>query len=298
MKQLIRFIEKSTAFDNRAKLRAILFLNKLKPSTYIQLRIGKNLHDKHEFEKLLKSNKILFKVSKAKGYEEIVRMKKNAAVWKLQGTWYGYDLFQNKQEKQKFGQYVSYVKKLDHEKADTLAGQLYGYPACCIKQFIQEHDAKKLARKYSYYQFYKRLHDSDKAFPFLQHTPCKKTCKRSTALNKKYNAAVKKSAPAFYKEYVKKKNHRAQVIVDTESDITFKGISVWKKKDGHDYSLVTKKPIKGRHYLISWLTKRAYTRGTILSGTITMQYNYATFKATRKSGTIKNFHHERRFTRL
>ena len=46
-RQLLRFIESSNAFDNNAKLKALLFVTGVKPNTYIHLRIEKNLHDKH-----------------------------------------------------------------------------------------------------------------------------------------------------------------------------------------------------------------------------------------------------------
>ncbi len=290
-RHLIRFIEDSTAFDNNSKLKATLFTAGVKPNTFVHLRIKKNLHDKHEFERLLKLNKIIFEVSRAKGFEEISSIKGNTAVWKMMGTWYGYDLFRSKKDKANFGKYVSFVKKLQHDKADKLAGTIYGYPDCCIQNFIDEHDAKKLAKKYSYYQYYKKLHDADVAFPFISHTPCSPKCKRTAVLNKKYANAIKKSVPQFYKQYSKKRTYKAPVIVDLESDI-----GVWKKKDGYDYSLITKKPIERKYYMISWLTKPKFKRGTILDASITIQYDYALVKLKKKIGEIKNFYHKRHFT--
>ncbi len=292
-RHLLRFIETSKAFDNNSKLKAILFVSGVKPNTYIHLRITDNVDDKHEFERLLKLNKIVFNVSRPKGFEEISSIQKNAAVWKMKGIWHGYDLFRNKQAKKNFERYVSLVKKQKHDTADKLAGKIYGYPACCIKKFISEHDPKVLSKKYTYYQYYKQMHDSDNAFPFISHTPCSPKCKKSVSLNKKYSAAAKKLAPQFYKQYTKKRTYSTPVIVDIDNDL-----GVWKKKNGHDYVLITKKPIEGKYYEISWLAKPAFKRGTVLDANITLHCDYATVVVKKKIGELKNFHHERKFTKI
>jgi len=290
-RHLLRFIESSQAFDNNSKLKALLFVAGVKPNTFVHVRIQKNIHDKHEFERLLKLNNIAFSASKAKGFEEISSIRGNAVVWKLRGTWYGYDLFRNEKEKKKFARYVSLVKQQKHDQADKLAGSIYGYPACCVKKFIAEHDQRQLPKKYSYYQYYKRLHDSDVAFPFISHMPCRVDCSKTKALNRKYAAAIKKWAPKFHQEYAKKRTYKMQVIVDLES-----GTDVWKKKNGHDYSLIAKKPVEKKHYLISWLTKAAFKRGVVLDATVSLRYDYATVRVNKKTGMLKNFHHERKFT--
>ncbi len=292
-RHLLRFIETSKAFDNSAKLKAILFVSGAKPNTYVHLRVQKNIDDKHEFERLLKLNHILFNASRAKGFEEIAKIQGNTAVWKMKGIWYGYDLFRNKQAKKNFERYVSLIRKQKHAAADKLAGKIYGYPICCIKKFIAEHDPRVLPRKYGYYQYYKRLHDSDKAFPFISHTPCHLQCKKSAAQNRKYSAAIKKYAPQFHKKYAQKKNYYIPVIVDIES-----GADIWKKRDGHDYVLIAKKPINGRYYEISWLSKGKFPRGTVLDARVTMQYDYAIVKINKKLGHLANFHHERKFIKL
>ena len=292
-RHLLRLIETSKAFDNNSKLKAILLVSGAKPNTYIHLRITNNIDDKHEFERLLRLNKIPFSVSRAKGYEEISAIRGNAAIWKMKGMWYGYDLFRNKQAKKNFEKYVSLIKQQKHDTADKLAGKIYGYPECCIKKFISEHDTKALLKKYSYYQYYKRLHDSDMSFPFISHTPCSPKCKYSAALNKKYADAVRKWAPKFYKQYAKKQTYSTPVIVDIDNDL-----GVWKKKDGHDYVLITKKPLEGRYYEISWLTKPAFKRGTVLDAAVTLHYDYAAVTVKKKAGELKNFHHERKFTKL
>jgi len=293
-RQLIRFIENSKAFDNNSKLKAILFASEEKPNTFAHTRITDNLHDKHEFEKLLKLNKIVFDASNAKGFEEITGIKDNAVIWKMAGIWYGYDLFRNSKEKKRFDKYVSLIKKQKHAEADKLAGAIYGYPSCCVKKFIEEHDPNVLSKKYTYYNYYKRLHNSDKAFPFISHMPCSPSCKKTAALNKKYAAAINKWAPKFYKAYSKKRSYSVPVIVDLEADIA----PGWRNKDGHEYAIVTKEPIEGRYYEISWLSKPAFKRGTLLEAGITIQYDYADVKIKKKLGQLKNFHHERKFSRL
>lgn len=291
-KRLIQFIEKSKAFDNNSKLKLIEFAAGVKPSTYIRLRIQKNLHDKHEFEDLLKANNILFEVGKPKGFEEITAIKGNSAVWKFVGTWYGYDLFRAKEYNAKFLEYKVLLRQGKHDMADKLAGVIYGYPDCCTEAFIREHNKTELAKRYSAYQYYKRLHDSDKKFPFISHTPCSLACKQTKRLNTKYAGSVKRNAPEFYKKYAKKRNYRLPLIIDMEStDVK------WKKQDGHDYMLITKKPVEGKYLLISWLTRGKYKRGTIIDATIKLQYDYATVDVHKKTGYLKNFHHERKFTK-
>lgn len=288
-KRLLQFVEQSTAFDNNSKLKMLLLISGTKPSTFIHLRIQKNLHDKHEFEELLKQNGIIFDASRPKGYEEIQKIEGTAIKWKFNGTWYGYDLFKNKQYNQRFLEYVTLLRQKKHELADKMAGKLYGYPDCCIQRFINENHKKKPIKK-TYYEYYKDLHDSDKAFPYISHTPCSSKCKQTKKLNKMYEKAIKKTSKKFNKEYSAKKTYQMQVIIDIENEIS----GVWKQKNGHDYILITQKPINEKYYLISWLTKAQFKRGTILHAQITIQYDYATIKIIKKTGEIKNLHHERK----
>ncbi len=294
-KALIKFIETSPAFNKTDKLKLILFLSGLKPATYVHLKIAKNLHDKHDFEKLLKRCNVLFKTSRAKGYEEIVKVSGNKALWNFEGTWYGYDLFKGAKEKRQFETYINLVKSQKHKQADLIAGKLYGYPSCCIKNFISEHDARNIAKKYKYYEFYKKLHDSDKAFPFIIHTPCSTKCRSSASLNMKFKETIKKSSLRFYKEYTKKNKLRLQAVIDIENDLFFKGKSVWPVKDGHDYILISKKPINKKYYLISWLTKETLPRGTIIEADVMLQCDYGKVSKIKEKGFVKNFHHERKF---
>ena len=303
-KKLIKFIETAKCFDNNAKLKLILFAAGIKPNTFIALRVYPfNLEDKEHFERHLKEAGIIFEVSRGKAFEEINKVSKNSVVWKLAGTWYGYDIFKDKKSQQDFHKYVSLVRKQNHPAADRLAGRIYGYPKCCIETFIKEHDHKYIAKKYSYYEFYKRLHYSDKAFPFISHTPCSSKCAASKKLNKRYADAVKKHAPVFWKAYTKERAYKIPLIVDVENDLMSEpllegGKTVWPIKDGHDYLFITKKPIEGKHLLISHLTKKAYERGTIVDAIVTRRYDYAEVEIKRVIDVIRDLHHRRKFVVL
>lgn len=289
MKELLQFVQKAECFDNNDRLKLILFLSGVKPSTFIHLRAAsKNLHDKHEFEDMLRKNKIIFVVSRAKGFEEIATVKGNAVAWRMKGTWYGYDLFRNKEFKTKFERYISLVKQQKHDQADRMAGIIYGYPSCCIEAFIKQH---KTAVP-SYYSYYKRLQDSDRAFPFIAHTPCSPKCKSTAALNKIYENRIKKLAPLFYKKFAQKRTYKTKLIVDTENEIKA------RKKDGHYYVVVTQKPIEGYYYLFNVLSRQKYPRGTILDAIVALQYDYAAIKIKKPIAKIQGFHHERKFTKL
>lgn len=292
-KQFLRFIERSKAFDNTAKLKLILFLSRQKPSTYIQLKITDNTHDKHTFENFLRKNKKLFQASKAKGFEQIKGVIGNKVIWGFDGIWHGYDLFHDEAFESAFNTYVRFVKEQRHDEADELGSQLYGYPSCCMKAFKEGHNLKKLGKKYSYYSYYKMLHDFDKKFPFITHTPCSLKCRETIKINNANKKTVKQLTPLFYKEFSSKKTYRVPAIVDTENDI-----GAWKKKNAHDYLLITRQPISGHFYLLSWLTKKTYPRGTMLDVSITVQYDFATIKVNQEIGKLTGLHHERKFTRL
>jgi hypothetical protein len=289
MKELLQFVQKAECFDNNDRLKLVLFLSGVKPSTFIHLRItSKNLHDKHEFEDLLRKKRILFEVSRAKGFEEITAVKGNAAVWRLKGQWYGYDLFRNKEFRDKFSKYVSLVKQQKHDQADRTAGIIYGYPTCCIDAFIKQHKTTAA----SYYAYYKKLQDCDRKFPFVAHTPCSQKCKSTEALNRIYEGRVKNLTPEFYKKFAKKRTYKAKLIVDSENEIKA------KKKDGHYYVVATQRPVEGHYYLFNVLSRKKYPRGTMLDATITLQYDYAIITVKKETGKIKGFHHERKFAKL
>jgi len=296
---LIKFVENAKCFDNNSKLKLLLFLSGVKPNTYITLRItSENLDDQIDFEKYLKKLDIIHNVSRAKGFEEIKKIKNNIAFWKIKGVWFGYDLFKNEKSQKDFKKYKKLLKEHKHKQADFLAGKIYDYPKCCINSFIKEQDEKYLAKKYSYCSFYKRLHENDVNFPFVQHTPCTPKCKPSQRLNKRYSEALKKISPKFFREFTKTKKYTTDIIVDDMNDVTDKkGKSIWPEKDCFDYVVITKDKINGRHYLISWLSNKFFDEGTVLSADVVMKYDYAKIKVKKVKKVFDGFFHERHFVK-
>ncbi len=290
---LIDFAVISKGFDFVDKIKLILFAAKAKPNTYIILKINpKNLGEKYQFEHTLKKSKVIFSASRQKGYEEIKNIKGNSINWEMAGIWVGYDLFGSKKDKKDFLKYKKLLKRHQDVWAHRLAGKLYGYPKCCVEKYIKEMPGY-IKKNYSYYEFYKRLHEDDWRFPFVFHMPCSSKCRATIALNKKNSNVVKKHALKLWQEYRKKKVFDSDMIVDEESDILANGKTIWPEKDGHDYSVILKKPYKGKYYLISYLSKKFYERGTVLSGKVTMQYHYARISVKKTKGIIKGLHHER-----
>lgn len=299
---LIDLVEKSDCFEPVDKLKLILFATKAKPATFVPLKISpKNIGDKFHFERHLKEKNIFFSVDSPKSFEEIVKIKENKIVWSLKGTWYGYDLFRDKQHKKMFRQYVSMVRKHRQDRADIIAGKLYGYPACCIKQYVKENNPDWIKRKYSYYGYYKRLHDSERNFPFIVHTPCSPKCSASRKLNTRYRNIIKKRAPKFYKEFSRKKSFKSDFIVEGENNFLFgvNALPLWVHKDGHEYNLVARKKYNDHHYMFSFLSRdREYVKGAVLSGSAAIQYNYADIKISRLKKIIPNLIHVRKFKLL
>ncbi|MBN1645221.1 hypothetical protein JW851_04275 [Candidatus Woesearchaeota archaeon] len=299
---LIDFIEKRDCFEPADKLKLILFAARTKPSTFVSLKITpRNIGDKFHFERHLKDHNIFFNVDKPKSFEEISKIKNNKIVWSLKGTWYGYDLFKDKQHQRLFKRYLSFVKRQKKDDADIAAGKVYGYPACCIKQYIKENDLDWLKNNFSYYSYYKRLHDSERKFPFIAHTPCSTKCDISRKLNIKYKNIIKKRAPKFFKEFSKKKYFRTDFIVEGENNLMV-GINnrpLWVKQDAHEYTVIANKPYNKHFYLLSYLTKeKEYAKGSLLSGSAEMQYNYADIKINKLKKVIPNLVHIRKFKLL
>lgn len=289
-KHLILFTEKTQALDDRTKRNLLLFLAGAKPNTFIRLRIGKNLHDKHEFERLLKLNKIKYTISRPHGFEEITSVKGNTITWRFAGTWYGYNLFGSAGDQKLFATSTKLAKNGNHEEADLLLGRLYGYPICCVDEFVKEHDTAFLKKKYTSRSFYKRLHDTDIKLPYISFVPGSIHCPEAVKLNKLYETAIKKISPSFYSAYKKKRTHRVLLVVDTEQHFI-----ETHPHDAHEYLLVTTKPIAKHHYVLSWLSDRHYDRGTVIDATVTIQYDAPVVKAHKVLRTLKGLHHERKF---
>lgn len=289
------FAEIARGFIESDRLRLITFASGAKPATFVALKINsKNLGEKFRFEQHLKNS--VFVGSKPRSFEEISKIQKNKVFWDFKGLWIGYDLFSSQQEFKLFKQYVTCLRLQQHEKADRIGGKLYGYPSCCVENFIKEHDLDYLRKNYTCYEYYKKIHDSIRKFPFVFHTPCSLKCRESAKLNSEYRKAVKKTAPKFYKEYSKKKVLKTEVIVDTYSDILDKEKkTIWPKRDGYEHSVIAKTPYEGHHYMYAYLTRNFYERGTILDAKIKMQYNYADISVGKILDVIKDLHHVRKF---
>lgn len=300
MDYFIDFVEKCSCFEDSDKLKLILFASGAKPSSFVALKITPaNLGDKFHFEKHLREKSLLFSAGSPKSFEEISAIKKNRIIWSIKGAWYGYDLFKSKRYGDVFREYVYYLKKRNHGKADISAGVLYGYPACCIKNFIKEHDLSFVKGKHTYYEYYKKIQDSKKRFPFVFHTPCSLNCRETRRLNSFYRSVVKKFAPRFFREFSKKKAFSTDFIVESENNIkTSDGVNLWIDKDAHDYTLITKSPVNGHYYLVSFLTKEAYARGSVLSGRISVQFGSADIKIKKFRKIIPNIMHIRKFRLL
>lgn len=292
---LTQFVEQAEGFDPQHKLKLIVFSADKKKATYVRLKIGtNNLDEKHHFENHLKQCNFTYLVSKPKTYEEIKTIKKNTVIWQSAGIWFGYDLFQNKKLLQQFKTYKTLLKKQQHKKADALGAALYGYPSCCQKEYGKQHDIDYTKKKYTYYQYYKKIHDTEQKFPFIFHTPCSTKCRRTEKLNRTYKKTVHHEAPHFYKNYTKKRQFTATLVSDTYSDILDnKNNSIWTHKNAYEHAMLTLKPINKHHYLLSYLSKKELPLGSTYSARITTSCETATIKLDKKKRTIKNFHHER-----
>lgn len=295
-KRLADFAVKAQGLEVRDKLKLILFATGQKPSTYVALKtIPKNLGEKHHLEKHLKN----FIVSRPKGFEQITRVQKNKVFWDFKGIWHGYDIFANKKLRQQFLRYKKLLSQQKHAAADKLGGKIYGYPSCCVKQYIKEHDKHYLREHYTHYEYYKKLYDSERAFPFVLHIPCSPECKKTKQMNQKYERAVRKITPEFYRDYWTGKVHRTKFLVDGESELKLKPAAkpVWsaKERDGHEYSLISLTPYKGNYYLYSYLTKTRLPRGTVFQGRAVRKHFYADIKLTKYKNVYPTVSHYRRF---
>lgn len=296
-KQLIHFLQSAGGFGAFEKIKLIVFAAGLKKAAFVRLKISpRNLECKSHFEKHLRECRIPFIVSHAKTYEEISAVKRNKVMWKPAGIWFGYDVFADKKTKELFMKYLRLKHNDKHSDADRIGARIYGYPACCQKQYTLEHDLQYIKRHYSYFEFYKKVHDVDWKLPFIFHIPCSANCRKSSKMNELHKKVVRKYAPGFYESFVAREGFVTDVIVDSFSDITDDyGRSIWQRKDGYDAALITKKKIKGNYYMLSYLSKKELQRGLVCEATLTTQYDTAEVKLGRKKGMIKNLHHRRKF---
>lgn len=301
--ELSHFAQSAQGLDDSAKLKLILFAAGVKPATFFALKINPaNLDEKEHLERHLRACKIRFAVGKPRAYEEITKITGNVVRWKINGTWYGYDVFKDARHEKLFKQYVALVKRQKHAQADRVSGTLYDYPRCCVEHYIKEHDFAFLRKHYTHYTYYQHLHEIERAFPLLMHTACSARCAASKRMNARYAAALKKHAPRFWKSFSETKRSKVDVIVDTESELlqdVVYGIRdtapVFPVKDGHEYVLITLKPLDKHYYLLNHLTRKSIERGTVLPATVTRRYLSAAVTLGKPKRVIKDLHHERRF---
>lgn len=294
--RLIKFAERAKGLEIRDKIKLVLFLERVKPNAEISLKISsKNLEEKFEFEKKLKEGETVFSVSRARSYEEIKKIKRNKVIWEIEGTYYIYDLFKSKKDKEIFKRYLDLLNKGKYAEGDKVAGKHYGYPKCCVERFIKENDETFLKKKYSYWEYYKKQQDLDRKFPFIFHRACSLKCGESMKMNKKYEEALKKASKKIYKEYLGKSKFKGNLIVGGVSDILIKGKSIWPKKNSYEYELIFKRPFRKHYYLVSFLNRKKYVKGQVLKGEVVLRYDYAKVKILKeKRKVIKGLHHERK----
>ena len=248
---------------------------------------------------MLKQNKVLFSVSNPKSYEEVKKIKGDKVMWEIKGTYYSYDIFRSKKDKEKFRHYLDLLDKGKYNQGDKIAGEHYGYPKCCLTRFVKEKSTTFLKKNYTYWEYYKKLRDMDLKFPFLSHLPHSLDCKESNKLNKKYEEIIKRTSKKIYKEFSSKGKYKGSLIIGGISDVEIKGKSIWPKKAGYEYELIYKKPFRRHYYLISFLSKKKYRKGQVLKGIVTLQYDYATVKIIKeKNKVISGLHHERKLPLL
>ena len=292
MNNLLDFAELAHGLNDDCRIKLALFASKTKPVTYLILKIDTtNIDEKHQFEDLLRRAGVLFKRSRAKGYEEITGIVKHVVRWQLAGVWFGYDLFWNKKDKQQFEKYVKFMRKEKYKEADNLGGKLYRYPSCCVSQYTKERNPKYIKRKYTYYAYFKKMHGHP--FPFIQFTPCSRSCSNARKLNKRYEKSIKEKTPYLYKTFTKKQTHKTIFLIDTENDVLKNGTSVWTKKNGHDYILVTKTAHHKKYYMHHYLTKKKYHEGAELKGKAEIQHNHSDITIQQQTCVTKKLIHRR-----
>jgi len=299
-KKLIKFAERAKGLEIRDRIKLVLFLTGAKPNAEIILKVGsKNLDEKFELEKKLKEQGMIFSVSRARSYEEIKKIKGNKVIWEIKGTYFIYDLFKGKKEKEVFKKYLDLLNEGKYNEGDRVVGKHYSYPKSCVERFIKEKDEKFLKKKYNYWSYYKKQQDLDRKFPFIFHRACSLKCKESTRLNKKYGDTLKKASKKIYKEYLGKSKFKGGLIVGGISDVEIKGESIWGKKRGYEYELIFKKPFRKHYYLVSFLSRKKYEKGQVLKGEVRLQYDYAKVKVLKeKRKVIEGLHHERKLPLL
>ncbi|HDD70780.1 MAG TPA: hypothetical protein ENF94_01315 [Candidatus Woesearchaeota archaeon] len=300
---LIDYATLTRSLEVNERLKLILFVTGAKPVTYIMLKVFPEEPDEAiTFERLLKEAGFIFNKSEPKTFEEISVVKGKEVRWDIKGVWIGYDLFHTKEQRQLFRKYISLSDKGKHVLADRLAGKLYDYPKDCVENFIRfNKNPDLIAKKFSYYEYYKFVHDCDRKFPFTQHQPHSLKCRSTIAMNKRYREAVKRFAPDFYRNFTRKRTYKADIVADVINDVmhedslTKENRSIWPVKDGQDIIFITLKPVESKFWLISHLVKKCVDRGTVFPARITMQYDFAVIELGKPKSQVGELFHERKF---
>lgn len=293
MKSLLDFAILSQGLCIKDKIKLILFALRLKPVTSIYLLIApNNLSETYQLEHALRLNKILYLRGREKSFEEIKRIKENKIHWDLKGLWLDYDLFHTHNQKDQFQKYKLLWQQGKLRQAHLLAGKLYDYPPCCITQYSQETPSL-IKKKYTSYHFYKRLHELDKRFPLLSYMPCSVTCKKALAQQKLFSHALKDASLSFFNHVREIIPYETTLIVDGENDILKEDKSIWPKKDGHDYVVLSTKLFRGKYWFYTVLSKKIYHRGTVLSATIKHHATYGDIILGKEKGIIPDLQHDR-----
>jgi hypothetical protein len=300
---LADFAAQARGLDRNAKLKLVLLAAGKKPATYIPLRITpKNLDEKAELERRLARAGFIFRASEPKTFEVIEKVKGGTVFWRQEGLWIGYDIFSSKKVESLFRRYEVAAKARKHVLADALGAKVYGYPACCAKAFHREHDPSEIAKKHNSYEYFRLLHDAERRFPFITHKVCSLSCAASRKQNAFLRAAVKDICPRFYREYTAPLTFESAFIVQGEHDV-YAGdvepyVSVWRKKDGHEYSLLALKKFGGHYFMHSYLTRERFPKGQKLFGCLKMVHNYADISIRKKGRVFWDLRHIRRFPLL
>ena len=297
--RFVDFVQDCAGFDERARLRLLLVGLGYKPATYVRLKITpRNLEDKHHFERHLREVGLLCEVSEAKGFEEMTGVAKGVVTWKMMGTWYGYDIFSTKKEQDAFREYRVLAAK-GSVRADAVAGALYGYPKCCMKEYVREQDVKFLRKNFSYYEYFRSREVKAHGFALVLHTPCSAQCAKTRELNGYYARVLQAHAPKWFVRFCAKKVFDLKLLVESHADIYADEDgeeSVWLEKDGHEYQCISVQKMGDHFVALTYLQRESLERGTIFSARVVVQHAYPAVVKKAVVGFWKDVHHERRFS--
>ena len=110
-------------------------------------------------------------------------------------------------------------------------------------------------------------------------------------MDKLYSKTIKEKNEKLWKEFDEKKSFKTELIVSDYSDDKNE---IWPEKDGYEYELITRKPLKGKYWLISYVTKEKYEKGDLLEADVVFRHDYVDVAVKKvKKNRIEGLHHER-----